>query len=119
MTGENSTERKERHAHHAFIPAGALIGLGIGLITGYAGSGVLIGLGLGFLVSAFMHPRGEGAGTESVVAGMNWMMLFVGIFMILIGAGLVFSPFDIWVYAVPAFLILLGLWFVFRAYRGH
>ena len=34
------------------IPAGVLLGLGIGLLAGYPGPGVLIGLGLGFIGSA-------------------------------------------------------------------
>jgi hypothetical protein len=35
-----------------FIPAGLLIGLGIGGLYGYWGAGVLVGLGVGFLFMA-------------------------------------------------------------------
>jgi hypothetical protein len=33
------------------IPAGLLMGIGIGMIVGYTGAGTLIGLGLGFLAA--------------------------------------------------------------------
>ncbi len=122
MKDEEYTERRRKHGSHALIPAGVLIGLGIGLLAGYPGSGVLIGLGLGFILSALMRPSGEGAAgsaAPSMPGGMNWMMLIIGVFMILIGAGLIIKPFDIWPYVVSGFLILLGLWFVVRGYKGH
>ncbi|MGA2161015.1 MAG: hypothetical protein ABSG28_02270 [Methanoregula sp.] len=51
MVTEEKPDSPEPHRHHRhggymLIPAGVLLGLGIGLLAGYPGSGVLIGLGL-------------------------------------------------------------------------
>ena len=43
-----------------WIPAGALIGVGVGLIYGQAAAGVLIGLGIGFVLmflTGFLRTR--------------------------------------------------------------
>ncbi|MBT6690668.1 hypothetical protein HN903_01275 [archaeon] len=42
-----------------FIPAGALLGLGYGAMTGNWAAGVLTGLGLGFLVMAIVKVFGK------------------------------------------------------------
>jgi hypothetical protein len=121
---ENDANKPETHHHGraAFIPAGVLIGLGVGLLTGYAGSGVLIGLGLGFLATALMPPEwpdSTGASCPLELAGKNMILLLVGIFLIIVGVGIVLAPPAFWTYAIPVFLILLGLWFVFRGHKGH
>jgi len=121
---ENTDTKPELHPHrrHAFIPAGVLIGLGLGLLTGYAGSGVLIGLGLGFVAAALLPPEGSasaGMCCPLSLAGKNMAMCLIGIFLIIIGVGVVIAPPQIWTYAIPVFLILLGIWFVFRGYKGH
>ena len=59
MVTEEKPDSQERHRHHRhgghmLIPAGVLLGLGIGLLAGYPGPGVLIGLGLGFIGSAVL-----------------------------------------------------------------
>lgn len=120
MSAEETNQH--RRGRHAFIPAGVLIGLGVGLLTGYAGSGVLIGLGLGFLATALVPPESPaGSGTSCLMslAGKNMILILVGIFLIIIGVGIVIAPPQIWTYAIPAFLILLGVWFVFRGYKAH
>lgn len=43
---------KKRNSY--FIPAGLLIGLGVGMALGHPGPGLFIGLGLGLLVSTFL-----------------------------------------------------------------
>ncbi|TCS93920.1 hypothetical protein [Hazenella coriacea] len=40
-----------------FIPAGALIGLGIGMLYSQEAAGVLIGLGMGFLIEALFEKK--------------------------------------------------------------
>jgi hypothetical protein len=45
--------RKEDHSG-IFIPAGLLIGIGIGFLTGQVPAGTLIGLGAGFLLMALV-----------------------------------------------------------------
>ena len=58
MTANEEQGPRRRHGRHALIPAGLLIGLGAGLITGYPWSGALIGLGLGFLAQGFLKSAG-------------------------------------------------------------
>lgn len=41
-----------------FIPAGALIGLGFGMLYQQEGAGVLIGMGMGFLIEAIFEKKG-------------------------------------------------------------
>ena len=117
---EPEYEPKRHHrGRHAFIPAGILIGLGIGLLAGYPASGVLIGLGLGFLAAAFVplkEPAEEATSCTSWKAGKNLVLFILGIFFIIIGIGLVVAPPYIWTYLIPLFLILLGIWFAIRAF---
>jgi hypothetical protein len=105
------------------IPAGVLIGLGVGLITGYAGPGVLIGLGLGLLASAFIAPsktlpdeQRPGGGDSS-----RWIPGIIGLFLILIGIGIIWAPVNVWTYIWPygigIILILIGLSFIARMWR--
>ena len=111
-----------RHQGKQFlIPAGVLIGLGIGLITGYAAACLLIGLGLGLLGSAFF--RHSDAGMAETTGGCcghrgSWGTAIAGIFMILIGVSLILAPMNFWTYIWPygigIFLILLGLSFIAR-----
>jgi hypothetical protein len=96
----------------AFIPACALIGLGLGLLLNQPGPGVLIGLGFGFLVSSFGRSDEPGQSettTPSRIQGMNWFMLMLGVFMILIGVGIGLNSSLFWPYLPAAFLILLGI----------
>jgi len=111
-------EYKRRHGRHFLIPAGILIGLGVGMIVGYPGPAVLIGLGLGFVGSGF------GRGEESMpqdptipqMGGPRWISIIIGIFIILLGIGLVWKPLVVWPYVIAIFLIFLGLWFIARGY---
>jgi hypothetical protein len=120
MDADDKAVWRQRHGHHAFIPAGVLLGLGVGILLNYPGPGVLIGLGLGFVASSFGRPEDAGpseAAPPSGRKGLNWIMLLVGIFIILIGIGLVWTPTVIWPYLVAVFLILLGIGFVVRGFR--
>jgi hypothetical protein len=120
MSAEETSQH--RHGRHAFIPAGVLIGLGVGLLAGFPGSGVLIGLGLGFIATALMPAEstaGTGTSCPLCLTEKNMIMLLIGIFMIIIGVGIVIAPPQIWSYAVPAFLILIGIWFALRGFRSH
>lgn len=119
MTSVEMEKHKRRHGSHALIPAGVLIGLGAGLLLGYPGPGVLIGLGCGLIASSLAGLPGEekkDGNSVSDRAGSNWITLLIGIFMILIGVGIVWTPPDYWPSIVAIFLILLGVWFVARTY---
>ena len=113
---ERKPERRT-HRHYGFIPAGVLIGLGVGLLAGYPGPGVLIGLGLGFLASGlFPGDRGSSDSDEPRPGGMNVTLLLIGAFMVIIGIGIVYAPALLWPYAIAIFLILLGIWFLARGF---
>ena len=54
MGMEMEKKKKKEDISGIFIPAGALLGVGIGLAFGNPGAGVLIGLGTGFLLMAIV-----------------------------------------------------------------
>jgi hypothetical protein len=112
-------ERQREYYHHrrrfSFLPAGFLIGLGVGLLIGYPGPGVLIGLGTGFIASAFMSLADvEMPGRR--ISAVRWGGVLAGILLILIGLWLVYIPLIPWPYLIGILLILLGIWSLFRAF---
>jgi hypothetical protein len=114
---EEQMEHRKHHRHYGFIPAGVLIGLGVGLLAGYPGPGVLIGLGLGFLATGLagaVRKPNEAAGTQQ--EGMSIVLLLLGVFMIFIGIGIVWAPAELWPYIIAGFLILLGVWVLIRGF---
>jgi hypothetical protein len=126
MATEEQTERRRRHGRGRtgfFIPAGLFIGLGIGLIFGNPGAGVLIGLGAGFLASALggyyreavmEGPAEEESPWQVTASASRGIMVLIGIFVILIGIGLIYAPLAVWPYIIAGFLVLLGIWFIVR-----
>jgi hypothetical protein len=125
MTTEEQTGHRRRPGRQRaglFIPAGLFIGLGIGLILGNPGVGVLIGLGAGFVASALSgyylggpeEETAEEAPGHVPMAASRWIMVLIGIFIILIGVGLIYAPLAIWPYVIAGFLVLLGIWFIVR-----
>jgi len=56
MTPIEEQEHRRHRERHFFLPAGALTGLGAGLIAGHPVSGILIGIGLGFLTQDLFRP---------------------------------------------------------------
>jgi len=48
------------------------------------------------------------------MAASRWIMVLIGIFIILIGIGLIYAPLAIWPYVIAGFLVLLGIWFIVR-----
>lgn len=123
MATPEGHERGKQQGRHFLIPAGLLIGLGVGLITGHAGPGILLGLGSGMLASTFV---GFPATSPDIAVPCcdrrgRWPMAVIGIFLILFGIGIVWAPLSIWMYVWPygigAFFILLGLSFLMRMWR--
>jgi len=55
MSNENVQPKKGWEASGVFVPAGLLIGMGIGWLLGYLVAGLFIGLGAGLLLMAMMH----------------------------------------------------------------
>jgi hypothetical protein len=123
MATPEGNEHQRRHGRHFLIPAGVLIGLGVGLITGYAGPGVLIGLGLGLLASVFIAPTGiiEDHHPGCCGGGSRWGPAIIGLFLILFGIGVIWAPANIWTYVWPygigIFLILIGLSFIAKMWQ--
>jgi hypothetical protein len=105
-------DQQRKHGKHFLIPAGALIGLGVGLITGYAGPGILIGLGLGFLTKGFLTPV-EGPAPDPATPysryGHKWTSVMIGLFMIIIGVAIIWAPVILWPYIIGIILIMLGI----------
>jgi hypothetical protein len=112
------TEPGEHDRHCGFIvPAGILIGLGLGLLVDQLGSGFLIGLGLGLIGSELLplvRKSREGECTQP--KGTNVTTLLIGSFLSFIGIGIVLVPAAIWPYAIAGFLILTGIWFLVRGF---
>ncbi|MFY9799796.1 MAG: hypothetical protein WAK10_00950 [Methanoregula sp.] len=120
MTTEPEKEYQHRHNQRGLlVPAGLLIGLGIGMLAGYPGPGLMIGLGLGFIGSAILKPKGYPGGDAAAPArygGSRWMPALIGIFFIILGISMVWAPENFWPYIGAGFLILLGIWFVARSF---
>jgi hypothetical protein len=55
MSGNNVQPTKEWGASGVLVPAGLLIGIGVGFLIGHLVAGLLIGLGAGLLVMAVVH----------------------------------------------------------------
>ena len=111
-------EPGEHDRHCGFIvPAGILIGLGVGLLADHLGSGFLVGLGLGLIGSellSFLRRSREGERTQP--GGANVTTFLIGTFLVFIGIGTVLAPAAIWPYAIAGFLILTGIWFLVRGF---
>lgn len=109
-------ESGKQHQPYGFIiPAGILIGLGVGMLVDHVGSGFLVGLGLGFLGSGLLPLVRKPLGSEYTQPGSTDVtMLLIGAFLVFIGVGFVYAPAAIWPYAFAGFLILIGIWLLVR-----
>ena len=106
--------KNERYSSF-IVPAGILIGLGVGLLADYLVSGFFVGLGLGLICSELFRLIEKSRETESTqTGGVNVTTLLIGTFMVFIGFGIVQAPAAIWPYAIAGFLILAGIWFLVR-----
>ena len=81
------TEPGKQHQPYGFIiPAGILIGLGVGLLVDHLVSGFLVGLGLGFLGSGLLPlVRKPLGGSEFATGKTDVTMLLIGAFLVFIG----------------------------------
>ena len=99
------------------VPAGILIGLGVGLLADYLLSGFFVGLGLGLICSELFRLIEKSREAESTqTGGVNVTTLLIGTFLVFIGFGSVLAPAAIWPYAIAGFLILTGIWFLVRGF---
>ena len=112
------TECGKKHQPYGFIiPAGILIGVGVGMLVNNVGSGFLVGLGLGFLGSGLLPLVRKPLGSEYTQPGSTDVtMLLIGAFLVFIGIGFVFAADIIWPYTIAGFLILIGAWFLVRGF---
>jgi hypothetical protein len=113
---EERREWRRRHRGPFLIPAGILIGLGVGLLVNQAGAGVLIGLGLGFLGSALVPVVAPGEPARGPMHGPRWVFVVIGIFLVLLGLSVVSGWVLPWTYIIAALLILIGIIFIFRGF---
>ncbi|MDD1705464.1 MAG: hypothetical protein LUQ12_00320 [Methanoregulaceae archaeon] len=112
------TEPGEKHQPYGFIiPAGILIGLGVGMLVDYVVSGFLVGLGIGFLGSGLLPLVRKPLESEYTQPGSTDVtMLFIGAFLLFLGISIVYAPAVLWPYAIAGFLVLLGIWFLIRGF---
>ena len=111
-------ERRRRHGTRFLIPAGILIGLGIGIILNNPFPFLMIGLGFGFLGSSFeKHQDVSPADSVTPIERTKhrWSTVILGLFFIIFGITLAAAPDISWTYIIAGMLILLGIWFVARA----
>lgn len=108
------SEPGEQDRQSGFIvPAGILIGLGVGLLFDQLVVGFLIGLGLGLIGSELLsHARKSRVGESTQPGGANVTTLLTGAFLIFFGIGIVLAPVAIWPYAIAGFFILAGTGFL-------
>lgn len=111
---EERREWRRKHRGPFLIPAGVLIGLGVGLLVNQPGAGVLIGLGLGFLGSAFLPMVPADETGHAAMRGARWAFVVVGAFLVLLGLALVSGWVLPWTYIVAILLVLIGLGFIAR-----
>jgi hypothetical protein len=109
-------EREGSHHGPFLIPAGVLIGLGVGLLFNQAGAGVLIGLGLGFLGTALITFPAREEPAPAPAHGQRWILLVIGVFLVLVGLSIVSGIYLPWTYIIAAILILIGLAFIVRGF---
>jgi hypothetical protein len=115
---EERREWRRRHRGPFLIPAGALIGLGVGLLVNQAGAGVLIGLGLGFLGSVLIPApsRDEPVSPPVPMRGSRWVPAIIGIFLVLAGVSIVSGISLPWTTIIAVVLILIGIWLIARGF---
>jgi hypothetical protein len=115
-----SAEQRGSHTGFYVVPAGALIGLGIGIILGYQLTGFLAGLGLGYLV--FISGSGtssrypESSGTPARHNRSYLVQVCIGLYIIASGFAIIWVPRSEWPDILAVFLVLAGLWFVVHGY---
>jgi hypothetical protein len=120
MTLEDGKEYEHRRRNRYLIPAGLFIGLGVGMLLGYPGPGLLIGMGLGFIGSTLMTPAVYAAGDAAAVernhgSGHRLIMALLGIFFVVLGLSIIWTPPNFWPYFGAGFMIILGVWFIAKS----
>jgi hypothetical protein len=113
---EERREWRRRHRGPFLIPAGVLIGLGIGILVNQAGAGAIIGLGLGFLGSALIPAPSRDEPVPAPIWGPRWIPVVIGVFLILVGLAIVSGMVIPWTYIIAIFLILIGIGFIARGF---
>jgi hypothetical protein len=109
-----------RHRGFFLVPAGILIGLGVGMILGYQISGLIIGFGTGFLLSiarrqdqSSFQDSSEAAPKTNVA---HRVLVILALYSIISGFAIIWVPRSQWRDIAAGFLILAGIWFVTRGY---
>ncbi len=106
------------HSDSGFIvPAGILIGLGVGLLADHLFSGFLTGLGLGIIGAELLaHVRKSRGGESTTATGTNVTTLLIGAFLTFAGISFVWAPVVVWPYALAGFLIVAGAGFLVQGF---
>jgi len=114
---------RRRHGGVFLVPAGALIGLSLGILAGYMVTGLLIGLGAGFIAVIMDRPGRElkalGEGYPPPAGAADIVLFFTGIYIVLSGIAITIVPNFLWPEIAAGFFLLLGAWFVARGMTGR
>ncbi|HTY15180.1 MAG TPA: hypothetical protein VMC42_05685 [Methanoregulaceae archaeon] len=114
---------ERRHGGFFLVPAGALIGFGLGILAGYMWTGLLIGLGCGFLVFVTDRPRRTNAlsdpGSPSGPEVADVLLLLTGVYIILSGVAIIVVPARQWPDIAAGFFLIFGIWFSVRGLVGR
>ena len=115
------TEPENQRGNYGFVvSAGALIGLGAGWLVDNVGTGILVGIGVGLLVSELIpYIRRPRESVNLSGGNVNVTTLLIGAFLVFAGICIVVAPGLLWPYAIPVFLILLGIWSLVRGFSPH
>lgn len=116
MPEEEKQEGMRRPDTHFLIPAGAVIGLGIGILADRTGAGFLVGLGLGFAGSGLLPAIIPGGPAPSAGYGVRWSEVIIGAFLVLLGTWIVWEPPVPWTYIIALIFILMGIWVIVRGF---
>jgi len=111
-------EHRRRHGTRYLIPAGILMGLGVGFLLNNPFPFLLIGLGLGFIGSSFEKQEGVSPAdsvTPVVTTKPRLSTIVIGLFFVILGLGYYVNANFAWNYLFAGVLILLGAYFIVRA----
>jgi hypothetical protein len=123
-----SMEQRARHGGFYLVPAGGLIGFGIGIILGYQLTGFLAGLGLGYLLftggperdPGYQDQSGNPAPRNAPCNSSYLVRLVIGLYIIASGFAIIWVPRSEWPNILAIFLVLTGVWFFAHGYyRGR
>ena len=112
------TEPVEDRQNGFIVPAGILIGLGVGLLVDHAGRRLPYRARARTcsVRNCFPLPGNPGRGSTTQAGGANVTLLLIGAVLVLAGISIVWAPAAIWTYAIAGLMILAGIGVLVRGF---